>query len=73
MLHTKMNEGIRDVCENLAERGELVHTMAVALLTGKNMFILGKPGQAKPQAIDLFRSRIAGAKQFDISNQSPFG
>lgn len=66
MLHTKMNEIIYDVCENLAEREELVHTMALALLTGKNMFVLGKPGQAKSQAIDLFRSRIEGAKQFDI-------
>lgn len=66
MLHTKMNEVIRNVCENLAEREELVHTMALALLTGKNMFVLGKPGQAKSQAIDLFRSRIEGAKQFDI-------
>ena len=66
MLHTKMNDVIRDVCENLAEREELVHTMALALLTGKNMFVLGKPGQAKSQAIDLFRSRIERAKQFDI-------
>lgn len=66
MLHNKMNELIRDVCENLAEREELVYTMALALLTGKNMFVLGKPGQAKSQAIDLFRSRIEGAKQFDI-------
>ena len=30
------------------------------------MFVLGKPGQAKSQAIDLFRARIEGAKQFDI-------
>ncbi len=66
MLHTKMNEVIRDVCENLAEREELVHAIAMALLTGKNLFVLGKPGQAKSQAIDLFRSHIDGAKQFDI-------
>ena len=44
----------------------LVHTIALTLLTGKNLFVLGEPGQAKSQAIDLFRSHITGAKQFDI-------
>lgn len=66
MLNDKMNAVIADVCDNLAEREELVHTIALALLTGKNMFVLGKPGQAKSQAIDLFRSHIDGAKQFEI-------
>ena len=66
MLQDKMNALIADVCENLAEREELVHTIALALLTGKNLFVLGKPGQAKSQAIDLFRSHIEGAKQFEI-------
>jgi len=36
------------------------------LLTRKNLFVLGEPGQAKSQAIDTFRSHIVGAKQFDI-------
>lgn len=66
MLNDKMNALIDEVCEELAEREELVHTIALALLTGKNLFVLGEPGQAKSQAIDLFRSHIAGAKQFDI-------
>lgn len=66
MLHSKMNAVISEVCEHLAEREELVHTIALALLTGKNLFVLGKPGQAKSQAIDLFRSHIDGAKQFEI-------
>lgn len=66
MLYNKMNAVIADVCENLAEREELVHTIALALLTGKNLFVLGKPGQAKSQAIDMFRSHIEGAKQFEI-------
>lgn len=66
MLHNKMNAVIGEVCEGLAEREELVHTIALALLTGKNLFVLGQPGQAKSQAIDLFRAHIQGAKQFEI-------
>ena len=66
MLNDKMNALIDEVCGELAEREELVHTIALALLTGKNLFVLGEPGQAKSQAIDLFRSHITGAKQFDI-------
>ncbi|HJD23006.1 MAG TPA: AAA family ATPase [Firmicutes bacterium] len=66
MLNDKMNALIDEVCSELAEREELVHTIALALLTGKNLFVLGEPGQAKSQAIDLFRSHITGAKQFDI-------
>lgn len=66
MLSKKMNSIIEDVCSNLAEREELVHTIALALLTKKNLFVLGKPGQAKSQAIDLFRLHIDDAKQFDV-------
>lgn len=66
MLNDKMNALIEEVCGELAERDELVHTIALALLTRKNLFVLGEPGQAKSQAIDLFRSHITGAKQFDI-------
>ncbi len=66
MLNDKMNALIDEVCSELAEREELVHTIALALLTGENLFVLGEPGQAKSQAIDLFRSHITGAKQFDI-------
>lgn len=49
MLNQKMNAVISEVCEGLAERNELVHTIALALLTGKNLFVLGKPGQANPR------------------------
>lgn len=66
MLYGKMNAVIAEVSGTLAERGELVHTIALALLTRKNLFVLGEPGQAKSQAIDTFRSHIMGAKQFDI-------
>lgn len=66
MLNQKMNAVIEEVCKTLAEREELVHTIALALLTGKNLFVLGQPGQAKSQAIDLFRAHIRDAEQFEI-------
>lgn len=66
MLQTKMKAVINEVCDSLAERDELIHAIALALLTRKNLFVLGDPGQAKSQAIDMFRSHIEGAKQFDI-------
>ena len=66
MLKTKMNAVISEVCDSLAERDELIHTVALALLTRKNLFVLGDPGQAKSQAIDKFRSHITDAKQFDV-------
>lgn len=66
MLQTKMNAVISEVCDSLAERDELIYTIALALLTRKNLFVLGEPGQAKSQAIDRFRSHITDAKQFDI-------
>lgn len=66
MLRTKMNTVISEVSDSLAERDELIHVIALALLTRKNLFVLGDPGQAKSQAIDKFRSHITDAKQFDV-------
>lgn len=66
MLKTKMNAVISEVCDSLAERDELIHIIALALLTRKNLFVLGDPGQAKSQAIDKFRAHITDAKQFDV-------
>ena len=72
MLYGKMNAVIAEVSGTLAERGELVHTIALALLTRKNLFVLGDPGQAKSYAINLFRQHITGARQFErlLSKQS---
>lgn len=66
MLNQKMNAVICEVSGGLAERDELIHIIALCLLTRKNLFVLGEPGQAKSQAIDMFRSHISDAKQFDI-------
>ena len=49
----------------MAERDDLIETIAIALLTRKNVFILGDTGQAKSYAINLFRSGITGARQFE--------
>lgn len=65
MLRDKMLVVMADVNAQVAEREELVATIATALLTRKNLFILGDPGQAKSYAINLFRQRITGARQFE--------
>lgn len=64
-LRDKMLAVIDDVNGSVAERGELVETIAIALLTRKNLFVLGDPGQAKSYAINLFRQHITGARQFE--------
>ena len=64
-LRDKMLAVIDDVNGSVAERGELVEMIAIALLTRKNLFVLGDPGQAKSYAINLFRQHITGARQFE--------
>lgn len=64
-LRDKMLAVIDDVNAQVAEREELVEAIAIALLTRKNLFILGAPGQAKSYAINQFRTRITGARQFE--------
>ena len=64
-LRDQMLAVIADVNAQVAEREDLVEMIAIALLTGKNLFILGAPGQAKSYAINAFRSRITGARQFE--------
>lgn len=63
-LRDKMLAVIADVNAEVAEREELIELIAVALLTRNNLFILGKPGQAKSYSINLFRQHITGARQF---------
>ena len=46
-LRDKMLAVMADVNNDVAEREELVELIAIALLTRKNLFILGDPGQAK--------------------------
>lgn len=63
-LRDKMLAVIADTNDSVAEREELVEMIAIALLTRKNLFVLGEPGQAKSYAINLFRRahhRCAGS------------
>ena len=46
-LRDKMLAVMADVNSAVSEREELVELIAIALLTRKNLFILGDPGQAK--------------------------
>ena len=64
-LRNKMLSRMEEVRGQVAERDELIEVIAIALLTRKNVFILGDTGQAKSYAINLFRAGITGAKQFE--------
>ena len=65
MLRDKMLAVIAEVNEEVAERTVLIECIAIALMTKKNLFILGDTGQAKSYAINEFRKRIDGARQFE--------
>lgn len=65
MDNRKMLNIMQEVNSKAAEREELVECIALALLSRKNLFILGETGQAKSYCINEFRKRIVGAKQFE--------
>lgn len=54
-LRDKMCARMREVQTQVAERDELIEVIAIALLTRKNVFVLGDTGQAKSAVINLFR------------------
>lgn len=64
-LKNKMLARMEEVRGQVAERDELIEVIAIALLTRKNVFILGDTGQAKSAVINLFRAGITGARQFE--------
>lgn len=64
-LRNKMLARMSEVRTQVAERDGLIEVIAIALLTRKNVFILGDTGQAKSYAINLFRAGITDAKQFE--------
>ena len=61
----KMLTRMEEVRAQVAERDELIEIIAIALLTRKNVFILGDTGQAKSAVINLFRAGITGTNQFE--------
>ena len=64
-LRGKMLAVMADLNREVVEREELIEAITIALLTRKNLFILGDPGQAKSFVINGFRNRITGARQFE--------
>ena len=64
-MHRKINQIIDELKDEIAERDELIECIAICLIACKNLFILGDTGQAKSYAINEFRKRITGAKQFE--------
>ena len=64
VLMEKMSNALQYLNSCLAEREELLRFMAVAVLTRRNLFILGLPGQAKSDAIRRFRSCFKGMNFF---------
>lgn len=69
-LQEKMLAVMDDMNEQVVEREELIEAIAIALLTRKNLFILGAPGQAKSFAINQFRARITGRASLNASSPS---
>lgn len=65
VLRNKMRARMEEVRAQVAERDDLIEVIAIALLTRKNVFILGDTGQAKSYAVNLFRAGITGARQFE--------
>lgn len=65
MLRDKMLAVMDEVNSEVAERQELIRMIAMALLSGSNLFILGAPGQAKSFVVNEVRKRITGATQFE--------
>ena len=65
MLRDKMLAVMDEVNSEVAERQELIRMIALALLSGSNLFILGAPGQAKSFVVNEVRKRITGATQFE--------
>ena len=64
-LRDKMCARMREVQTQVAKRDELIEVIAIALLTRKNVFVLGDTGQAKSAVINLFRDGLTGARQFE--------
>ena len=65
MNNSKIKAVMSEVAAEVAERDEMIHCIAIALLASKNIFILGDTGQAKSYCINGFRKHITDAKQFE--------
>lgn len=61
----KFRKIIEELGHTLLEREEHVKALAVALLAGENVFMIGAPGQAKSMLFREFFKRVTGANYFE--------
>jgi len=62
----KFQKIITELSTTLLERSEHIEAMAAAILSGENIFLLGKPGTAKSMLAREFFSRVTGASYFEL-------
>ena len=66
----KMLARMEEVRAQVAERDELIEVIAIALLTRKNVFILGDTGQAKSYVVNLRYVRTWEMDSFTLADGS---
>ncbi|MCX7904916.1 MAG: AAA family ATPase, partial [Caloramator sp.] len=73
MLNEKVREKIKklnligdELKGYIVEKDEVIHLIKIALISKRNVFFLGKTGQAKSYTVREFVKRIEGANYFEI-------
>jgi MoxR-like ATPase len=64
-LYEKFKKVEEELNEYFVEREEVVHGLALAILSENNMLLLGPPGVAKSMAVREWRAHIKGANYFE--------
>lgn len=62
----KINQIGEELKQYILEKDEVIHLIKVALISKRNVFFLGKTGQAKSYTVREFIKRIEGANYFEI-------
>jgi MoxR-like ATPase len=64
----KPNEKFEEIEKELnklfQEREEVIHGMALSILSGNNMLLLGPPGTAKSMTVRAWKDRVTGASNY---------
>ena len=64
-LHEKFNKVEEELNEYFVEREEVLHGLALAILSENNILLLGPPGIAKSMAVRSWREHITDANYFE--------
>jgi MoxR-like ATPase len=64
-LYEKFQKVEEELNSYFVEREEILHGLALAILSESNILLLGPPGIAKSLAVRAWRSHIEGAKYFE--------